>query len=157
MKRLTLIASLALVLAGCHKESFDERVARECKEYTAKYCPADMDENMKLDSLSYDIKQKVFTHSYRLSGPLAVDSVYTDNVRQNMEEIVLDDLKESITLRPYKEAGLTFRFVYYNDQTGCLIMEFIFTPKDYCQMPQIQTEAEKENDKKRRFRLENDK
>lgn len=141
MKRFTLmIASLSLVLAACHKETFDERVARECKEYTAKYCPAEMDESMKLDSLSYDMKEKVLTHSYRLSGTLAADSIYTESVCQTMEEVVLDDLRESISLRPYKEAGLTFRFVYYSDQSGHMLMEFFFTPKDYGQMPQIKTE-----------------
>ena len=141
MKRLTIFACLAMAMASCHKESFDERVARECQEYTAQYCPAEMDENTVLDSLTYDIPQKTLTHAYRLRGSLANDSLYTGAVNLAMEEIVLDDLRESISLRPYKEAGLTFRFVYYSDQSGHKLLEYFFTPKDYGQVPQFQTDS----------------
>ena len=48
---LTVVASLALM--AC-QESLDEKAAKEAKLYTQKNCPAQIAENLTMDSLTFE-------------------------------------------------------------------------------------------------------
>ena len=56
MKKIntTLLLGTLLGVCACHFESFDERCAREAREYTEKQCPRRMDQYTLMDSLTYD-------------------------------------------------------------------------------------------------------
>ena len=54
MKKIntTLLLGALLGFCACHFESFDERCAREAREYTEKQCPRRMDQYTLMDSLT---------------------------------------------------------------------------------------------------------
>lgn len=80
-KRNLMILWLAALMAGaCHFESFDERCARETREYTQKQCPRRLDEHTIMDSTVYDTDTRTITYYYTFVGEL-------DNVNQPTEEI----------------------------------------------------------------------
>ena len=53
MKKIIVFATLALFMVSC-QESLEDRCAREAKEYTDKNCPAKMDTNIIMDSLTFE-------------------------------------------------------------------------------------------------------
>ena len=77
MKKIntTLLLGALLGFCACHFESFDERCAREAREYTEKQCPRRMDQYTLMDSLTYDDHSRTLNYYYTLEGVLDNDTV----------------------------------------------------------------------------------
>ena len=67
MKKLCIIAILALILASC-QESLEDRCEREAKEYTAKQCPIRIDKTTRMDSLTFERETHTIHYYYTLMG-----------------------------------------------------------------------------------------
>ncbi|MBQ7419267.1 MAG: hypothetical protein IJV17_00845 [Prevotella sp.] len=127
MKPTLLIIALLLV-CSC-QETLEERCAREAKEYSEKHCPAPIAPNVTIDSMSFDVPSHTLTYSYTLSG--AADD--TAVVRRNDPKgQMLQYLKNATAMKPYKDAGYNFRYIYYSTKNkGQKIYEATFQEKDY--------------------------
>ena len=128
--KVTILAAAAMILlmTGC-RESLEERGAREAADYTRKHCPTPVDENIMMDSLTFDMQHHTFSYCYSLSGALD-DSATIHN--GNPRELLLRQLRNSTNLKLYKEAGYNFRYVYYSSKkNGTQLFETTFRPDDY--------------------------
>ena len=67
MKKLWVLSAFMLLLTAC-QESLEDRCARETKEYTRKNCPAKMDNNIVLDSLTFERETHTLHYYYKLTG-----------------------------------------------------------------------------------------
>ena len=67
MKKIIVFVCLAVFLAAC-QESLEDRCEREAKAYTAKNCPAKMEENVIIDSLTFERATHTLHYYYRLTG-----------------------------------------------------------------------------------------
>ena len=67
MKKLWVLSAIMMLLTAC-QESLEDRCAREAKEYTRKNCPAKMDNNSILDSLTFERETHTLHYYYRLTG-----------------------------------------------------------------------------------------
>ncbi len=133
MKRGFVLPAIVgmLTLMACHRETFEERVARDIERINERETPHRMDEATMLDSLRFDISRRTICYYYTLEG-LADDAALLKGVvSQKQRELLLQALKGSIQLRPYKEKGLSFEYVYLSQRTGKRLMRFRFTEKDY--------------------------
>ncbi len=128
---LTLLLTMAAVLTGCKKQTFDERITKEVAEFNAKQGGQQTDPVTTLDSMHYDVEQRLLSYCYTISGVADDEQTITDEVRDEMHKQLLARVRGSINLKPYKEEGIAFRFVYFSASTGRIFIEDVFGEEDY--------------------------
>ena len=128
MKKILLIVWGVLMLAGC-QESMDERCAREAKEYTKKKCPAVITTGVTIDSLIFYADSRTLTYYYTVEGVLDdYEALKTHDLRGMM----LKELRNSATMKEYKEAGYNFSYVFWSTKNkGTRLYEATFREKEY--------------------------
>ena len=128
MKKTTLIILATAMLASC-QESLEDRCAREAKAYTEKKCPAAVGENTTIDSIGFDRATHTMHYYYTLSGPADDPQVVASvNPRANL----LQEIKNSTTVKAYKDAGYNFTYTYRSQKNpSTILFEATFTQKDY--------------------------
>ena len=134
MNKVLAIACLGILasFSACKRESKDEKFKRDFELFTQKDCPKLMDPCTRMDSVCYDIGSRTMTEYYTVMGELDDDSIYADEkVMGTYRETLQKGLKSSIQLKPYKDEGISFRYVYRSLSTGETRLELIYTPEDY--------------------------
>ena len=117
-----------LMLAGC-QESMDERCAREAKEYTKKKCPAVITTGVTIDSLIFYADSRTLTYYYTVEGILDDIEVIKSH---DLHGMMLKELRNSASMKDYKEAGYNFRYVFWSTKNeGTRLYEATFRKKDY--------------------------
>ena len=121
MKKNILFLLAALLLGACH-ESLQDRAEREAKEYTRKNCPTPVNNFQRTDSIVFD--RATNTYHYYCS--------FTGKVRGELYEGLRNGIKESTSLKAYKEAGFNFSYTCRSakDPRQVLYKE-TFTEGDY--------------------------
>ena len=118
----------ALVLGAC-QESLEDKCARECMEFTKRKCPSAVAEEMIVDSMTFDRASHTIQYFYKLTGTSdRADTYETDQAR----ELLKNALKNTTQVMVYKEAGYSFRYVYYSEQNPQTVyLDVLLTEKDY--------------------------
>ena len=128
MKKLCMIASFALFLTAC-QESLEDRCEREAREYTKKNCPAKLDKNINIDSLTFERETHTLHYYYTLTGIADDDSVMA---KINVVEVLKDNLKNSTAMKTYKDNHYRFSYTYRSEKNPQkILMEVTLTDKDY--------------------------
>ena len=128
MRKWLFIIVSALFLTAC-QETLEQRCAREAKEYSEKHCPAPIAKGVMIDSMNFDVATHTLIYSYSLSG--VVDDTAVIN-RNNPKDEMLQQLKNATAMKPYKDAGYNFRYIYYSTKDkGVKLFEATFQEKDY--------------------------
>ncbi len=123
---ITLFAT-AFSIVSCH-ENIEEKVARECKEYTEKYCPAPISNEVINDSMVYEAGTRTVHYYYSLRGVADTAAIDPKQAREEMLEAV----RNATNLKSYKEAGFNLQYTYYSTKhPGKKMFDLLFTPKDY--------------------------
>lgn len=129
MKIMTTIAAAAL-LAACH-ESFDERLAREAHDLSRRNCPRRIDAFTILDSITYTPDARLWSYCYSLSDSLDDEAVLTEELRSNFHESLQQSVTNDISLRRFKDKGITIVYSYRSASTGKELLREVFTADDY--------------------------
>ena len=125
-----LILMSATILIGC-QESLEKRAAREAIEFTQKSCPTPERDNTITDSMSFDIATHTFSHYYTLTG-LVDDSTRLNGREEEMHQILVNAVRNNMSIKRYKDAGYTFRYVYHSQRDKDLVLfETIVKPEEY--------------------------
>lgn len=105
MKKIntTLLLGALLGFCACHFESFDERCAREAREYTEKQCPRRMDQYTLMDSLTYDDHSRTLNYYYTLEGVLDNNTVMNAQACESLKDLLRKNVVNSVDLKSYKE------------------------------------------------------
>ena len=127
----TLLTGLLIVLSSCHRPSRDEQIAREAYEYTKKECPRYVDHCTRMDSTTYDIRTRVFTYNYTVEGELDDPAIYTEQVKSSFRDKLLQEIRTSIPMKSYKDAGITILYRYISASTGETRLEYRFEKEEY--------------------------
>ncbi len=127
----TLLTAIVLAGASCHRPSRDEQIAREAIEYTQKECPRYVDHCTRMDSTTYDIPTRVFTYNYTVEGELDDPAIYTERVKADFREKLLQEIRTSIPMKSYKDAGITILYRYISASTGQTRLEYRFEKEEY--------------------------
>lgn len=135
MKKIHFIVlglfTTGMALTSCH-ENLEERTARECKEYTEKYCPMPVAANVVTDSMVFERDTKTIHYYYTLSGP--ADTLLVGEKEKDLRKTLLSDVINAPNLMHYKEAEYSFRYTYYSKKNkGKKLYDYLFTEKDYLQ------------------------
>jgi len=128
MRKIVIALLAVTALSGC-QESMEERCAREARDYTQKNCPAEVTDGVTIDSLTFSKTTHTLTYYYTLEG-LIDDAEQLK--KHNLKGALLKELRNSATMKSYKEAGYNFRYVYYSTKkNGAKLFEATFRQKDY--------------------------
>ena len=128
MKKLWGLSAIMLLLTAC-QESLEDRCARESKEYTKKNCPAKMDNNIILDSLTFERATHTIHYYYTLTGFADQDSVVKNMDAAN---ILRNELRNTTTLKLYKDNHYRFAYTYRSEKDpDKVLLDLVFTDKDY--------------------------
>lgn len=116
-----LLAALLLAMTGC-QEGIDDRVAREVKEHTLKTCPLEIAHGLTNDSITFDRRTRTVSYHFTMRGEL--DGVAIDSVAagQRLAHLVAN----ATNLRVYKQAGIAFRYIYYSESDGRVVLDCTF-------------------------------
>lgn len=127
MKKFLLLAVISLGLSSC-QQSLEERCAEEAKKYTQKNCPAKIDEFTVMDSMTFDTPTHTLKYYYRLTG--TADREVLEQER--MRKALLDALKNSTSMKAYKDAGYNFEYSFRSEKAPEVVLfSAKFTEKDY--------------------------
>jgi len=130
MKKLFVFTFMAITFGAC-QESLDQKAAQEAKLYTQKNCPAQLGENLTMDSLTFDASTHTLHYYYTLSG--SADSVGLMN-KDDARRALLTELKNTTTMMAYKEAGFRFAYTYHSQKDPkTILFDTTFSEKDYKQ------------------------
>ena len=128
MKKIAYLLLAACLLTAC-QESYENRCEREAKEFTKKKCPAIINQNTVIDSMTFDKQTLTVSYYYSLSGN-------ADNAmaiqQTNPRELLMKEVKNSTSLKGAREHEYNIRYVYYSTANkGMVLYETTFTSKDY--------------------------
>ena len=130
-KRIILILSVGMLSFTACQESLEERCARECKEYTKKKCPVLIAKDIYLDSLTFNTSNQMLSYYYTVEGVLD-DAEFLK--QRDFRGMLLKELKRSTGDKLYKDAGYSFRYVYFSGKhKGAQLVEATFHKTDYQQ------------------------
>jgi hypothetical protein len=127
MKKIVFLF-LVMALMAC-QESLDERCARECRDYTKKNCPSLIADGVTIDSLVFQQNTRTLTYYYTVEG--VIDDA-EQLKKHDLRGELLKELKNSTSMKTYKDAGYHFRYVYYSTKnSGTKVFDTTFRQKDY--------------------------
>ncbi|MBR2153190.1 MAG: hypothetical protein IJ901_01035 [Bacteroidaceae bacterium] len=130
IKRICYIPLMLLLLVSCQEKKFD-RFERESIEYTMRHCPKQMDEITVLDSMVFH-NDGSLDYKYYYSVQLTKDQYEAfQNILGEVKDIALKSIRNSIDLKPMKEAGLNFVYIYRDAKTGKHLAKYVITPEEY--------------------------
>ena len=129
MKKILLLVMVVMGLTACH-ENLGERAAREAQEFTKKSCPMEIAEGIIIDSMTFDKTAETVYYYYTLSGVL--DTTLTEEMKKQTKEQMLDGLRNTPTLKGYKDAGFGFHYIFRSQKDKKkVLLDYNFTKKDY--------------------------
>jgi outer membrane lipoprotein-sorting protein len=128
MKKVILFVLAALTLGAC-QESLEDKCARECVEFTKRKCPSAVAENMIVDSMTFDRASHTIQYYYKLTGTSDRADAYQED---QAKQLLKNALKNTTQVMVYKEAGYSFRYIYYSEKNPQTVyMDILLTEKDY--------------------------
>ena len=123
-----ILAFLLLCLVSC-QESLEDRCDREAREFTKKNCPVALNEEMTLDSMSFNKNTLTLYYYYTVSGTLD-DAEVLEQV--DARGTLLKELRNTTSIKNYKDAGYKFSYVYWSaSKKGKKVADYTFTQKEY--------------------------
>ena len=128
MKKYWIIAALTLLFTAC-QESLEDRCAREAQEYTRKNCPAKMDNNTILDSMTFERSSHTLHYYYKLTGFADLDSIAK---KIDAVNVLKKELKNTTGLKLYKDNHYRFAYTFRSEKDpDKILIDVVFTDKDY--------------------------
>lgn len=126
-KTIFTLAALAVLVSSC-QESLKERCAREAKEFNEKKCPVKVMDGVTIDSLVFERATLTLHYYYTFSG-LSDNKAVIDKL--NPRKLLVDEVRNSTSIRAYKEAGYNFHYTYWSASTKKPLADVVVTKKEY--------------------------
>ena len=128
MKKVILFALVTLVLGAC-QESLEDKCARECVEFTKRKCPSSVAQDMLIDSMTFARATHTIQYYYKLTGASDRSDAYP---KDQAKQLLKEALKNTTQVMAYKEAGYSFRYIYYSEKNPKTVyLDILLTEKDY--------------------------
>ncbi|MBP1531560.1 MAG: hypothetical protein ILA39_05480 [Bacteroidaceae bacterium] len=126
-KIFLLMATATLLLTGCKKQTFDERVQTEVENFNLKEAPKQLDPYTSFDSMRYDADIHTVHYYYTVSGDADGDLFPAEELKQQL----VSNVRNSLQLKAHKEHGLSFHYVYQSQSSGLSLIDCTVKPEDY--------------------------
>lgn len=134
MKRqiiVLLVCFAGMMCTTSCQESLPERCQREAKEYTEKNCPVKVENNVILDSMTFDRKTLTINYFYTLENELD-DETMIGTQADNLHTLMLNALKNATNIKLYKENGYNFHYIYLSRKDNRKkLLDILLKKEDY--------------------------
>jgi len=127
MKKILLLLMTLLTLSAC-QESMKDRAERDAKDATAKRCPMRLNDEgtLILERITFDKNTLIWKQDFLL------DATPEQLEQLDMRDILLQDLKNQPSYKPYMENNFIFQYVYCDMKNPeDTLINIKLTPKDY--------------------------
>lgn len=129
MKSILFGIMACAIVCGC-ADSIEDKAEKECKEFTRKFCPTPYVNDERTDSQVFDRRTKIVTYYRTLRGK-ADNKEAIDANRKKLHEVLRTSLDNNTSLKQYKEAGFSIRFLYRSaSHKDVVLYEDLFRLKD---------------------------
>lgn len=122
---------MVMLLVSC-QEKRAQRFEREAREFTETNCPQQMDAMTCLDSMVYVPDEQggelIQYYSLKLTSEQRAEMM---NKLGEINDVNLRIVRNSIPFTKYREAGVSFTFIYHDATIGDKIVEYHFSKEDY--------------------------
>ena len=122
---------MVMLLVSC-QEKRAQRFEREAREFTETNCPQQMDAMTCLDSMVYVPDEQggelIQYYSLKLTSEQRAEMM---NKLGEINDVNLRIVRNSIPFTKYREAGVSFTFIYRDAIVGDKIVEYHFAKEDY--------------------------
>ena len=122
---------MVMLLVSC-QEKRAQRFEREAREFTETNCPQQMDAMTCLDSMVYVPDEQggelIQCYSLKLTSEQRAEMM---NKLGEINDVNLRIVRNSIPFTKYREAGVSFTFIYRDATVGDKIVEYHFAKEDY--------------------------
>ena len=122
---------MVMLLVSC-QEKRAQRFEREAREFTETNCPQQMDAMTCLDSMVYVPDEQggelIQYYSLKLTSEQRAEMM---NKLGEINDVNLRIVRNSIPFTKYREAGVSFTFIYRDATVGDKIVESHFAKEDY--------------------------
>lgn len=125
-----IIGSVASMMMAC-TESFEERCRREAREYSERECPRMIEKFIRMDSMTFVNEPVGFVYYYTVLGEFDNKALLSDELVETFRAELLNNIRNDINMKRYKEKGFTFTYSYQSGSTGEPFIEASFGPDDY--------------------------
>lgn len=128
-----LVLALVPIASTSCRETLDERLSRESKDFTKRYCPKQIDPNVVLDSVTYSPvsdNEKAYEYHYSVRG----DSSTIETLKQYesmLREGHQKGIRNTPDLKIIRDNGIPLRYIYRLQGNKKPFMEFSFDAEDY--------------------------
>jgi len=109
-KTALLLIPIATVMLSCKHESLEDRVEREAREYTEKYCPTPENNNTHVDSIVYNRKSRTIINYCTVSGQYDDEAIMKANEKTIIEGIV-SGVRSDPKNKTYRDAGIAIQCI----------------------------------------------
>lgn len=127
MKKILLFLTV-LALFSCRQESIEERAERDARETTAKRCPIRMsdDGTLIMERITFDKSTRTWCQDF-------LQDIDPEVLKEaNYRDLLLQELKNIPSYKPYMDNGFTFRYVFCNMKNPKdTLVDVRLTPEDY--------------------------
>lgn len=127
---LVLLLFTDLTLTACHHQTLEDRAEKECKDYTAQYCPTPYQGNTRTDSIGFNRATRTFNYYYLVNGKLDDARIFTAR-HDTLRTILLSGLKEDTRNKAFKDKGYSFHYVFRSASSKKVLLDVVFHKKDY--------------------------
>ena len=127
-----ILGLVAILLMASCQEKRAQRFEREAREYTETNCPQQMDALTCLDSMVFvpDGQAGELIQYYSLQLTADQRAEMMDKLG-DINDANLRLVRNSVQFTKYREAGVSFTYIYHDANQGDKIVEYHFTPEDY--------------------------
>lgn len=130
-KHYIILSLFVLLLMSC-QEKRAQRFEREAREFTETNCPQQMDAMTCLDSMVFVPDDRggelIQYYSLQLTAEQRTEMM---NKLGEISDVNLRSIRNSVFLTKYREAGVSFTYIYHDTNLGDKIVEYHFTREDY--------------------------
>lgn len=130
MKRILLATIIIACLASCKHASLEDSAEKMANEYTERYCPTPVNDMQRTDSVTFDRSTHTFNYYYTLTDK-ADDPVAISSVKKSISNALLKELRENTSLKAFKDALYSFRYVFNSQSNKTTLLELTFKANDY--------------------------
>lgn len=130
MIRFLLPAVVVAAFASCHHATLEDSAEKMAQEYTERYCPTPTNNMQRTDSVTFNRTGHTFNYYYTLIGD-ADNNEAVNKVSKQIESTLLTELRENTSLKVFKDAGYSFRYVFRSQSNKNILWEHTFTAKAY--------------------------
>ena len=135
-KKLLSILTFALILSalsltGCSNDAKVDKLLADTVSGVNKQCPMTIDKETRLDNAAA-LPGKIIQYNYTLinysKSQLTADQIAS--IKSTMNASLRNTIKSSSDMKPLKDYGVTFKYVYKSND-GTELISLTITPSDY--------------------------